>query len=92
MFTVNGPHISGVDNIFTPAACEFLDELHQVFYARRRELLAARNASRGGFENGDLPTFDPATSDIRSGDWKVVGTSGAPGLKARQLDRILVTR
>ncbi|GAA1189369.1 malate synthase A [Brevibacterium paucivorans] len=86
MFTVNGPHITGIDNIFTPAACDFLDELHRVFYARRRELLAARNASRGGFENGDLPTFDPATSDIRNGDWKVVGTSGAPGLKRRVVE------
>jgi malate synthase len=51
--------------VLTPAALEFLAELHRRFEPRRQELLAARRTR-------PAPSgFLPETHEIRSGDWQV---------------------
>ncbi|MEU8021883.1 malate synthase A [Micromonospora haikouensis] len=51
--------------VLSPAALEFVAELHRRFDPRRRELLAARTAR-------PAPTgFLPETADVRAGDWRV---------------------
>jgi malate synthase len=51
--------------VLTPAAVEFLADLHRRFEPRRRELLAAR---RGRPAPAD---FLPETEDVRSSQWRV---------------------
>ncbi len=51
--------------VLTPAALEFLAELHRRFEPRRRELLAARR------ERPAPSGFLPETQDVRAGDWQV---------------------
>jgi len=59
------------DEILTPAALNFLAELHRRFDAKRRALLAARAERQKRFDAGELPDFLPATKAIRDGDWRV---------------------
>ena len=84
---VNGPTIKGAGDIFTPAALDFLAALHQEFYVRRRELLAARDIRRGLIEHGQMPGFKPQGKHIREdAGWRVIGTQGAPGLERRTVE------
>ncbi|MEM1412743.1 MAG: malate synthase A [Pseudomonadota bacterium] len=57
--------------VLTPGARAFLAELATEFTERQRELLEARQGRQAGFDAGALPDFDPATADIREGDWRV---------------------
>ena len=57
--------------ILTPEALDFVAGLHRRFDARRRELLAAREARQKRFDAGEPPDFLPETAAIRAGDWKV---------------------
>ncbi len=59
------------DDILTPAALQFLEELHRRFDPRRRELLAARAERQRALDGGELPDFLPATEQVRAGDWTV---------------------
>jgi malate synthase len=62
------PQFSG---ILTPQALEFVAALERKFGARRKELLAARDARQKEFDQGKLPDFLPATAAIRTGDWRI---------------------
>jgi len=53
-------------------ARDFLAGLHAAFGERRQEILHEREARQGAFDAGALPDFDPATEDLRVGDWQVV--------------------
>ena len=73
---VNHPRITGPVNdrtreILTPEAVAFVADLHRQFDARRRELLAAREARQARFDAGELPDFLAETAPIRAGDWTV---------------------
>jgi len=57
--------------ILAPQALEFVAGLERKFGARRRELLAARDARQKEFDQGKLPDFLPATAAIRAGDWRI---------------------
>jgi malate synthase len=69
------------DEILTPAALDFVGELHRSFDRRRRDLLQARVERQRRFDAGELPDFLPETEYVRKGDWTV-----AP-LPADLLDR-----
>ena len=57
--------------ILTPAALDFLAELHRRFDARRLALLDARRERQARFDAGELPDFLPETRAVREGDWQV---------------------
>src|SRR5215469_15206003 len=57
--------------VLTPDALAFLAELHRRFDARRRELLAARQARQARFDAGESPDFLAETKAVRDGDWRV---------------------
>lgn len=65
------PVTSATERVFTPEACAFLTQLSERFADRVPGLLAARETAQQNYDNGQLPDFDPATADIRRGDWKV---------------------
>jgi malate synthase len=57
--------------ILTPAALALVADLHRRFNPRRLELLARRRQRARLLRAGELPDFEPATADIRAGDWRV---------------------
>ena len=59
------------DEILTPAALNFLAELHRKFEATRKKLLARRTDRQHRFDAGELPDFLPETKHIREQGWKV---------------------
>jgi malate synthase len=63
--------IAGADEILTPQALGFLADLHELFDARRLELLGRRIERQARFDAGELPDFLPETRDIRESDWTV---------------------
>ena len=61
----------GQDALLTPPALAFLADLHRLFDARRRRLLAARRERQAFFDRGGLPDFRADTRAIRDGHWRV---------------------
>jgi malate synthase len=59
------------ETILTPAALEFLAQLHRSFDDRRRELLARRVDRQREIDAGKTPDFLPETQAIRKADWTV---------------------
>jgi len=59
------------DEVLTPEALAFLEDLHRTFDARRQKLLAARVERQKRFDAGELPDFLAETKAIRDGDWKI---------------------
>ena len=59
------------DTVLTPEALRFLAELADRFTPELTELLSARKQRQLEFDQGAVPGFDPATSDIREGNWQV---------------------
>ncbi|HEY4020183.1 MAG TPA: malate synthase A [Pseudonocardiaceae bacterium] len=70
--TVQGGSVERGDEILTPAALAFLEDLHRRFAARRNELLAARATRRQRIAETGRLDFLPETRDVREADWKVV--------------------
>ncbi len=68
---VLGPVTGRAGEILTPAALDFLADLHRNFDERRRELLAARVERQKRFDAGERPDFLARTQAVRDGDWKV---------------------
>jgi malate synthase len=66
-----GPTEGRAQEILTPEALAFLGDLHRRFDARRRELLAVRQARQARFDAGERPDFLGETRAVREGDWKV---------------------
>jgi len=65
------PPVGNEKIILSPAALSFLAELANRFTPELEELLAARQLRQVEFDKGAVPGFDPATRDIREGDWQV---------------------
>ncbi|MEC9268148.1 MAG: malate synthase A [Alphaproteobacteria bacterium] len=61
----------GFAEILTDEAIGFVATLERKFGARRKELLALREARQARIDAGELPDFLPETADIRNGDWKI---------------------
>ena len=71
---VVGETLPASERILTPEALAFVAELHEMFDARRQELLAARAARQTRIDAGDIPGFLPETNEVRSGNWQVTDT------------------
>lgn len=69
--TIAGPITPAVEAVLTPAALDFVANLHRTFNGRRRELLARRVARQQEFDAGFLPGFLPETAHVRSAEWQV---------------------
>ncbi|ETI69527.1 malate synthase A [Neobacillus vireti] len=74
------------DEILTPEALNFIEELEQKFGARRLELLQYRQKRQQEIDNGKLPDFLPETKHIRNGEWTI-----APLPKDLQDRRVEIT-
>ncbi|MGH8119268.1 MAG: malate synthase A, partial [Gammaproteobacteria bacterium] len=57
--------------ILTPEALAFVEELEKRFGERRRQLLHTRVKRQHAFDAGELPDFWPQTKDIRDSEWQV---------------------
>ena len=68
---VTGPVEGRAAEVLTPEALAFVADLHRRFDARRRELLAARQARQARFDAGELPDFLAETAEVRAADWTV---------------------
>ncbi len=74
----------GYAEIVSPAALEFLADLHRTFDGRRRELLVARETRYAELAAGGTLDFLPETADVRDGAWSVAPP--APGLEDRRVE------
>jgi len=82
---VAGPMHARFDEILTPDALAFLDELHRRFAGRRHDRLAERMRRRYEIGNGRDPGFRADTAGIRAdASWRVAGAG--PGLHDRRVE------
>ncbi len=68
---VVGARKAQYDEILTPEALSFIEELERNFGDRRIELLQYREKRQDEMNNGKLPDFLPETKHIRNGDWTI---------------------
>ena len=59
------------DEVLTPAALNFLADLHRRYDRSRIELLKIRVLRHKAFEKRSLPNFLPETKDIRTAEWRI---------------------
>ncbi|NRD77704.1 malate synthase A [Bacillus sp. BRMEA1] len=59
------------DEILTPEALQFIEELERNFGTRRVELLQSRKIRQEEINNGKLPDFLPETKHIRNSEWTI---------------------
>ncbi|GAB2710143.1 malate synthase [Microbacterium marinum] len=83
--TVVGRLSERYDEVLTPAALDFLAQLHHRFAGRRHDRLADRMRRRFEIGNGQDPTFRHDTAHIREdAEWRVAGPG--PGLEDRRVE------
>ncbi|MBK8783903.1 MAG: malate synthase A [Anaerolineales bacterium] len=58
-------------DVLTPEAIAFVEQLEREFGSRRHELLQKRVERQKAFDNGAMPVFLEETASIRAGDWQV---------------------
>jgi malate synthase len=76
--TVTDPRpIDRAEEILTPEALAFIEELHTRFAGTRNELLQARKVKRQKVADTSRLDFLPETQEIRDGDWKVAEAPAA---------------
>ncbi len=68
---LRGEQRSGFEEIVTPDALEFIQELDHEFEGRRRELLEERRQRRARLADGETLGFLEETAGIRQDDWTV---------------------
>lgn len=68
---IHGKIAPEFQEMFTPEALAFVEQLEREFGTRRRELLQKRVERQKMFDDGALPGFLEETAHIRAGDWKV---------------------
>ncbi|PKR83998.1 malate synthase A [Heyndrickxia camelliae] len=69
--TVVGQMKSGFEQILTPAALQFIEQLERHYGEKRRELLQYRVQRQEEIDRGILPHFLPETKHIRDGEWTI---------------------
>jgi malate synthase len=69
--TVAGAPVHRAAEILTPAALDFLADLHERFAPRRDELLALRQVRRDAVAVGEPMDFLHETAAVRAGGWTV---------------------
>jgi malate synthase len=78
---VHGPSGERFDEVLTPEALEFLEDLHHHYEDARSGLLTIREERQEDFSHGVLPGFLEEGAEAREGDWRV------PAPPADLLDR-----
>ncbi|MBI3153106.1 MAG: malate synthase A [Chloroflexi bacterium] len=68
---IHGKPSPEFQEILTPEALAFVEQLEHKFGARRRELLQKRAERQKAFDDGASPGFLDETVPIRAADWKV---------------------
>ncbi|WP_108671084.1 malate synthase A [Peribacillus acanthi] len=68
---VTGPLKQGYEEILTPQALHFVENLQRKFGKKRTELLERRKEIQQKIDNGIYPDFIPETKHIRESDWTV---------------------
>ncbi|GIN87952.1 malate synthase [Heyndrickxia sporothermodurans] len=68
---VRGSMKPGYEEILTPKALQFIEQLERHFGPRRKELLAKRNSRQKELDQGKWPCFLPETKPIRMSDWTI---------------------
>ena len=68
---ISGPAGARFDEILTPEALDFFEELDRQFGPTRRSLLTRRGGLRATVRAGRQPTFPPETRSVRRSDWTV---------------------
>ena len=68
---MSGPAVDRSEEVLTPEALAFVEDLQRLFGARRDELLAARRTRRERIAAGERPAFLESTAEIRRADWQV---------------------
>lgn len=66
-----GKEVTGIHEILTPEALDFVASLHHLFDDRRKELLQARQTRQEKLDNGGTLDFLQETKAIREGDWTI---------------------
>src|SRR5688572_7622169 len=69
-FVIKGQLKPGYEKVLTPAALEFLTELHRLFNARRIALLEARQERQLKINDRQFLTSYETSSPFRDADWK----------------------
>ncbi len=62
---------NGFDEILTPEALEFIENLERHFGLRRKELLEQRTKRQEEIDTGKPPDFLPETKSVREGEWTI---------------------
>src|SRR5438094_2005907 len=66
-----GPKVDGAEQVLTPAALTFIEDLARRFRPRIDELLGLRRERHRRIASGARLGFLPDTASIRSGDWRI---------------------
>ncbi len=83
---ITGPLAAGFSEILTPAALDFVAQLHRQFNSVRESLLEQRGKRQQLIDTGQLPDFMPDTAQIRESEWQV-----APAPADLQKRRVEIT-
>ncbi|MEO8235918.1 MAG: malate synthase A [Flavobacterium sp.] len=67
--TVKINHQDKHEQVLTPDALLFLEQLHQEFNYKRKKLLEKREIQQAIFDNGEYPIFPLETKNIRESNW-----------------------
>jgi malate synthase len=65
------PHTDRLDEVLTPAAVSFVEDLTRKFRPRIEELLARRRDAQARIDAGARLDFLPETADVRRSDWTI---------------------
>lgn len=68
---IHGKMERGFEEILTPEALEFIEQLERHFGPRRKDLLEKRAERQKEIDAGKLPDFLKETEHIRNGDWTI---------------------
>ncbi len=68
---IHGKMEQGFEEILTPEALEFIEQLERHFGPRRKELLEKRAERQKEIDEGKLPDFLKETEHIRNSDWTI---------------------
>jgi malate synthase len=61
----------GYEEILTPKALKFIEELETTFVSRKKELLEMRGKRQEEIDIGKMPAFLSETGEIRNSDWTI---------------------
>src|SRR5437870_3264010 len=68
------PQVDGADQVLTPAAVAFVEDLTRRFRPRIADLLTRRRDAQARFNGGVRPDFLAETADVRARDWTIAPT------------------